>query len=58
MAIRNKAILWAVIIIITALFLSASELSPGASFGIMGGMSGAALGMLNGGCKAGGKCLM
>ncbi len=58
MTMRNKAILWAVIIITTALFLSASELSSGASFGVIGGMTGAALGMLNGGCKAGRKCLM
>ncbi len=58
MTIRNKAMLWAVIIITAAIFLAASELSNGASFGIIGGLSGAAMGMLNGGCKSNSKCLL
>ena len=44
---RNKALIWAAIIITTALFTSSMELSNGANFGIIAGLSGAAWGSLN-----------
>ncbi|MGB3471726.1 MAG: hypothetical protein WBA51_12970 [Erythrobacter sp.] len=51
----TKALIWAAIIIAAALFASASDLSSGASFGIIAGLSGAAWGTLQSkaGCARG-----
>lgn len=47
MTIRNKAIIWASIIISVALICVGNGLSDGASFGVVAGVSGAAWGSLN-----------
>lgn len=47
MTVRSKSILWAAIIISTALFAVGMDLPDGASFGIICGLSGAALGSLS-----------
>ena len=46
MTIRSKALLWAAIIISAALFAVGLGLNDGTSFGIIGGLSGAAWGSL------------
>ena len=43
----SQAILWAAIIIGAALIIAALDLGTGASFGVIGGLSGAALGSLH-----------
>jgi len=43
----NQSILWAAIIIAAALILAALDVGAGASFGVIGGLSGAALGSLH-----------
>ncbi|WP_299196056.1 hypothetical protein [uncultured Erythrobacter sp.] len=43
MTVRNKAIIWAAIIISAALIMAGLEMSTGASFGVIGGLTGAAL---------------
>lgn len=48
MSIRTHAILWAAAIIAAALLLSDSQMSNGACFGIIMGLSGAASGALSG----------
>lgn len=47
MTVRIKALLWATIIIEAALIAVALNLNAGASFGIISGLSGAALGTLS-----------
>ncbi|MEP2735420.1 MAG: hypothetical protein ABJP34_03905 [Erythrobacter sp.] len=47
MAIRTQIILWATGIITLALFLQSSDLSNGASLGIIAGLSGAAMGTIS-----------
>lgn len=42
----GKALLWAAIIISVALFMSAMDVSNGVSFGVIGGLTGAAWGSL------------
>lgn len=57
MTVRSKALLWAAIIISAAIICVAINLNTGASFGVIGGLSGAALGSLqpDGLCR--GECL-
>ncbi len=53
----QKALIWAAAIIIAAVLAQGNGLTGGASFGIIGGLSGAAWGSLNSdmGCKR--RCL-
>lgn len=55
MTVRNKALLWAATIILAAIICVAINLNTGASFGVIGGLSGAALGALqpDGLCRRG-----
>ena len=46
MSVRNLSILWAAIIIAVAIFLNESDLNPGTSLGVIGGLSGAAFGTI------------
>lgn len=43
----HQALLWAAIIIAAALIVAALDLGTGASFGVVGGLSGAAWGSLS-----------
>ena len=54
MTIKTKALLWAGAIIVAAIFANLMGLSSGASFGIIAGLSGAAVGALYG--KRGKAC--
>ena len=55
MTTRNKALLWGAIIISAALISVGMGLSDGASLGVIGGLSGAAMASLGskGGCSLG-----
>ncbi|MEP3051967.1 MAG: hypothetical protein ABJP48_04400 [Erythrobacter sp.] len=56
---RNaKTILWATAIITAAIFTQVAGLSNGASFGIIAGLTGAAIGALSGNRSTGGKCAL
>lgn len=52
----SKALLWAGIIIAAAFIMQAFGLSQGASFGIVGGLSGAAWGSLQSDAGCGRGC--
>lgn len=52
----RQSILWAAIIIAAALIVAALDLGMGASFGVIGGLSGAALGSLNSSVDATREC--
>ena len=55
MTVRVKALLWAAIIIAAAIIMNMQGMSDSASFGVVMGLSGAALGALNSevGCRRG-----
>jgi len=57
MTYRTKALLWAAIIIAAAITSVALGLNQGASFGIVGGLSGAAWGSLQSDLGCGRSCL-
>lgn len=57
MTIRNKALLWAAIIISVALIIAGLGLSTGASFGVVSGLSGAAWATLATGSTCTSGCL-
>lgn len=57
MSVRSKALLWAAIIIASALIMSTMGLSSGASFGVISGLSGAAWGTLQADGSCGRGCL-
>lgn len=46
MSVKKLSILWAAIIIAVAIYLSESDLNPGTSLGVIGGLSGAAIGTI------------
>lgn len=56
MTVRNKAIIWAAIILSAALIMAGLEMSTGASFGVIGGLAGAAIGHIQSGGSSGAVC--
>ena len=57
MTVYAKALLWAAIIIAVAFVMQANGVSDGASFGVIGGLSGAAWASLGTDTGCGRSCL-
>ena len=52
----HKALIWAALILAAGVIAVANDLGTGAAFGIIAGLSGAALGTLHGGKTSRGAC--
>lgn len=56
MAVKTKSLIWAAIILSTALILVGTGINDGAAFGVIGGLSGAAWGSINSNAACGRSC--
>lgn len=57
MTVRSRALIWAAIIITAAIVMNAIGLEGNASFGVVAGLSGAALGTIRTDAVGGRGCL-